>query len=446
MAETKRDFDLAAALGEVSKMNTGIEGREQIEYIHIEHILPDERNFYELSGIDELSASIEFAGLQQPIRVRPGEVEGSFIIVSGHRRHAALKQLAVESQELYERFSQVPCIVEQPSGQTSEVEAMIQELKLIYGNSDTRKLSSADLSKQAERVELLLYQLKEAGVEFPGKMRDHVAEACKVSASKLARLKVIREGLGADFKPVYESGNLGESVAYVLARFPKDFQARLAKALKTSAGGIGGFAIPSANILELILKKYNDGWRWEPCLTCPDGSTCQRGDIFLRRDLGERVFGGFCGGNTCCLECLEASTSCYPCEKMCSKAKAQRKEKKSSDEAAQKRLTLKNAKTYRDATQAAAQRLLPLIDAAGLKDDEIFPLDPYAAYHEETVGNVRRWAAGQFEDDEVLHAQKLDPEKFEGKDVIGTAKLLGCSADFLLGLSDSPLPEGPNHG
>ena len=153
MAEKKKGFDLAAALGDVSKLNTGVEGREQIEYIHIGHIIPDERNFYELSGIDELAASIEFAGLQQPIRVRPGAGEGSYIIVSGHRRHAALTQLTSESPELFKRFSQVPCIVERPSGQTSEVEAMLQELKLIYGNSDTRRMSSADISKQAERVD-----------------------------------------------------------------------------------------------------------------------------------------------------------------------------------------------------------------------------------------------------------------------------------------------------
>lgn len=227
MAEKKKGFDLAAALGDVSKLDTGIAGREQIAYIHIDHILPDQRNFYELSGIDELAASIEFAGLQQPVRVRPGEVDGSYIIVSGHRRHAALKQLTAESQELYERFSQVPCIVERPSGQTSEVEAMLQELRLIYGNSDTRKLSSADLSKQAERVEILLYQLKEAGVEFPGKMRDHVAEACKVSASKLARLKVIRENLIPKLKKVWEAGKMTESVAYVCAQHPAHRQEQL---------------------------------------------------------------------------------------------------------------------------------------------------------------------------------------------------------------------------
>lgn len=77
MAEKKKGFDLAAALGDVSKLDTGIEGREQIEYIEIDHIRPDERNFYELSGIEELSANIEFAGLQQPLRVRTSSLRAT---------------------------------------------------------------------------------------------------------------------------------------------------------------------------------------------------------------------------------------------------------------------------------------------------------------------------------------------------------------------------------
>ena len=66
------------------------------------------------------------------------------------------------------------------------------ELRLILANSSTRVLSPAEVSKQAQRVETLLYQLKEQGYAFPGRMRDQVAAACKVSAPKLARLKVIR--------------------------------------------------------------------------------------------------------------------------------------------------------------------------------------------------------------------------------------------------------------
>ena len=50
-------------------------------------------------------------------------------------------------------FETVPCIVEAEGGSEA-----LRELRLIYANSDTRRMSSADISKQAERVEALLYQ------------------------------------------------------------------------------------------------------------------------------------------------------------------------------------------------------------------------------------------------------------------------------------------------
>ena len=170
--------------------------REQIEYIDLNLIDSDPNNFYELSGIDELASNILLCGLQQPIRVRDGE-GGRVVIVSGHRRKAALEYL---SEEGHVQFNKAPCIREKEIGSPA-----LQELRLIYANSDTRRMSSADLSHQAERVEALLYQLKEEGYEFPGRMRDHVAQACKVSKTKLSNLKVIRENLCPQWKKAWEN-------------------------------------------------------------------------------------------------------------------------------------------------------------------------------------------------------------------------------------------------
>lgn len=91
------------------------------------------------------------------------------------------------------------------------------ELQLIFANSTARVLTNAEISRQAERMEMLLYQLKEEGYEFPGRMRDQVAAACKVSAPKLARLKVIREKLKApEFLLLFEKDKLPEQTAYAL--------------------------------------------------------------------------------------------------------------------------------------------------------------------------------------------------------------------------------------
>lgn len=429
MAEKKKGFDLAEALGAVSNLDTGAAGREQIQYIHVEHIKPDERNFYELGGIDELAASIEFTGLQQPLRVRPGEQEGEYIIVSGHRRHAAIKQMILESQELYERFCEVPCIVEKQSGATDEVEAMLQELRLIYGNSDTRQMSSADISKQAERVEMLLYQLKEAGVEFPGKMRDHVAEACKVSAPKLARLKVIREGLIPDYKAEWEAGNLVESCAYVLARFPADFQTRLFSALKNLNGHVS-----TSGQMERVLRQQAEGWDWNPCLTCPDGKACKRGDVFLRRDCSIYGYEALCGGKTCCLECELAKRDGCPCDQMCSKAKAARSEKNAAKKDAEAKARKRQEAKYQRETRVYAQRLLKAIDAAGLKDTTKIPWE----YDNFSVKEIRAWANGDFSTPHGWYDAELNPKRCTYP--LDTAKVLKCSTDWLLGLTEELTP------
>lgn len=225
MKDEKKGFNLAEALGAVSELNTGAEGREQLKYIDIQKIHPDPGNFYSLDGVEELAGNIELIGLQQPLRVRPDpEHEGEYIIVSGHRRRAAIELLVKEGKET---FRLVPCLIEGHQ----ESDAM-RQLRLIMANSSTRKLTSADLSRQAEEVEKLLYQLKEEGTEFPGRMRDHVAEVCQVHASKLARLKVIREMLCKDLKKYWENGDLNESVAYAFCKLAPEAQLLTARMIR----------------------------------------------------------------------------------------------------------------------------------------------------------------------------------------------------------------------
>ena len=205
--------DLTAALrGEnVSESDT-------IQRIDIDLIDDDPKNFYQLTNLDELAANIAMVGLQDPIRVRENpDQRGRYIIVSGHRRRAAIRKLVEEDGR--EDLRKIPCIREMQSGSPA-----LQELRLIYANSDTRQLTSAEIGQQAERVEALLYQLKEEGVEFPGRMRDHVAEACKISRTKLARLKVIENKLILPLANEWNGNYIPESVAYRLAQEAPEIQ------------------------------------------------------------------------------------------------------------------------------------------------------------------------------------------------------------------------------
>ena len=234
-------FNLANVLGDVSKLDTGT---EQIVRIDLDLIDPDPNNFYSLEGIDELAANIELVGLLDALRVRPaGE---RYVIVSGHRRRAAIMLIRDGGSEQFK--DGVPCIVEY--GEASDA---MRELRLIYANAATRVMSSADLSKQAERVTELLYELKEQGVEFPGRMRDHVAEACKVSASKLARLHAIRANLVPVLLEKFDNGQLNESAAYRLSQEDQGTQYEVWRSVGISISGVSADSVGA--IIDQVKKK-----------------------------------------------------------------------------------------------------------------------------------------------------------------------------------------------
>lgn len=416
-------FDITKLLGaQVSKLDTApAEGREQIEYIDIDRIDDDPNNFYTLSEINELAANIELFGLQQPLRVRPNPDDPDrVILVSGHRRRAAIRQLVDGGRT---DLRKIACIRERAGGS-----AALQELRLIYANSDTRRLTSAEISKQAERVETLLYQLKEEGYEFPGRMRDQVAAACQVSAPKLARLKVIREHLIPQWLGDFQRDALPEQTAYALARMPEELQERLHRIL--------GDKPPLGGTAERLLSHIQAGATWTPIFTCiKTGQSCRRGDSFLRHD-AEHPFEA-CLGERCCLDCDQAKASYYACDRMCSQAKALRKDARNDAAAKEEARKAAQQKEYRAAIQSSAARLLRAAEAAGLTDEtELKPRSYYAAV---SVADLRAYAAGEF-GEKYFYTNDLAPENLDHPEQI--ARTLHCSADYVLGLTDELIPVG----
>ena len=434
-----RKFDLSSLMETVSNLDTTA-AAPSVQLIPLEDILDNKANFYRVdpAELKPLADSIAMDGLQQYPLVTPHpDQPGKYLLLSGHRRCAAIRMLVDEGAWDVIGHSPndrpggasaalVPCTVRR-----YESPAMA-ELQLILANSTARVLTNAEIAKQAERMELLLYQLREEGYEFPGRMRDQVAAACKVSAPKLARLKVIREKLKApEFLLLFETDKLPEQTAYALARLPEDLQQRLAL-ISTDIPG---------NVADMLLKKCGDGWRWEPEMLCPDGKTCKRGDSFLRHDL-EHPY-EMCGGRTCCLECPRAQNEYAPCDRMCSKAQAVRKEKRDSQKAEAEAKAQELTRQYQRETQANARRVLRAIEAAGLPDDTRISWE----YHDQySVGQVREYAEGHFPEDKRWFGAELSRSRLGVP--AQTAKVLGCSTDYLLGVTDGlgraePLPVPP---
>lgn len=422
--------DFAKALAQpVSESGTE---RTQIEYIDIDLLDSDPNNFYRLNDIPELADSIATIGLQQPILVRDGE-NGHMVIVSGHRRAAAIRLLLEDGRA---DLREVPCIRER-----DDASPALRELRLIYANSATRQLSFAEISQQAEKVRDLLYQLKEEGYEFPGRMRDHVAEACKISRSKLARLDAIRNNLAPNIRKAYWDGSektsLSESTAYELSRLSAEMQNGIVSAYKTYSDSNGyGLRYMSADIVTTIAKEAKEIRVRKT--KCPCGGSCTYQEGQVARVMEMRVKNRWCYipcSGKCCADCPSLETCKSPCPKTRDKQKALK---------AQSRTQKRHEAEERQAKERPAveritslwQRFGCLREQAGLTVKEYF----------EKIDCPYGGPARDAEDHEAGRKIATHTELPFGYNVhlsdinrwLAAADALGCSVDYLMMRTNEP--------
>lgn len=421
-------FDVSSIFAQqvqaVSKSDTGRELRQ----VDIDDLVGNDANFYAVDEdkLDELKNSIALSGIMDPPTVTRTD-DGKYRLISGHRRTAAVRALVAEGRE---DLRSVPVFVRSPKS------AAMEELELIMANSTARVLTSAEISQAAQRVERLLYDLKEQGVEFPGRMRDHVAEACNVSKTKLANLHMIEENLISGFKQQWALGKLPDVTALELARCEPDLQMRLldafarTKEFPTSAGIV--------QVRELAEK----GAVWHPSnhLHCPDGKWCpnSRDDATLRHDATCGSWTPQCKGELCCMDCEYGAKArgCYAvCDQMCSKAKQYRTDKNAAEKQEEKEAEEKRQRGRRAAVQRDAQRLVKAIDAAGLPDNK--PLNIGACAGAPKVADIRRYANGDFGTTKLWGNDHLTPTP---RYIPELCETLHCSADYLLGMTDELTP------
>ena len=413
-------FDLASVLKNVPESGSN-DGRERIEYIGLDKLHDDPNNFYSLDGIKELAENIEFAGLQQPVRVRrDAEHSGEYIIVSGHRRTAAMRKIVEDGNKAFET---VPCIVEADGGSEA-----LRELRLIYANSDTRRMSSADISKQAERVEALLYQLKEEGVEFPGRMRDHVAEACKVSKSKLSRLKVIRDKLAPEiFDDYYETGLLQESPAYELAKLPVADQLDIVgRATRKDRSGIRYLHANDIQRQAADIKRIN-----KMACRCEQGGTCINTSKMIDRLYADGYRGYSHCGSGCCYDCEKLASCSKSCSRMAA-VKAQRKAERKEAKAAETAAQAERDRPKVDALRLLWNRMGEACKRAGVDYTEVCSeADIYSPLPPKDATALLNGAGKLAVDSRPPFGYVVSLRDI--KVLVKLADLLGCSLDYLFG-------------
>jgi ParB family chromosome partitioning protein len=420
-------FDVSSVFAEELKKVSKSDAGKRLAEVDIDDLVSNEANFYavDTDKLEELKNSIALSGIMDPPTVTETE-DGKYRLISGHRRTAAVRALVAEGRA---DLRKVPVFVRSPRS------AAMEELELIMANSTARVLSSAEVSQAAQRVERLLYELKEQGVEFPGRMRDHVAAACNVSKTKLANLKTIETHLIVVFKAMWRSGKIPDATALELARCDCTFQTRLGVAFARMK------TFPTAAAIADLREMQEGGATWDPHMRCPGGSLCpaSRGDAALRHDATCPSYEPKCKGEMCCMDCEYGAKArgCYDvCDQMCSRAKQYRADKNAAEKQKEETEKQRKQRGFQRVVQRKAERLVAAIEAAGLAGDAKLSFARYSA--DKSVEKIRAYANGEFGDDYFYGTDVLDPDAAYVPELCET---LHCSADYLLGMTDELTPQ-----
>lgn len=192
----------------------------EIRMIPIDKIVASPFNFYAETDIQTLADSIELSGLLTPLGVIQSYATG-YRVVSGHRRLRALRQLHDRSGG--KAWREIPCVVYPGNADRDR-----EELMLIQANSTARELTSYEKAMQIRKTKEVLTRMRDRGEELPGRIRDQVAKALKMSRTNIARVEAIdRNLIVSEWRTAWIDEKIPETTAYRISQCPKLLQAKL---------------------------------------------------------------------------------------------------------------------------------------------------------------------------------------------------------------------------
>ena len=285
----KRKFNVMDVLGE---QLAGV--ADTMMEIPVDDIRDNPRNFYPTPDPQALRAlmdSIRANGLLEPPTVVPAG-DGTYRLISGHSRMAAIK--ALRETETPDQWATVLCRVLPPMSEGQEQAAVIEANR-------QRVKSNALLADEAEKLTAAYIKRREAGEQLPGRIRDHVAEALKINATKVANLSAIKNGLKVPgLVDRWKRDEIPEAAALQIARMDIDAQYRL---------------------LDWIIDKrrsltINEVRKFSTCYTVTrrkcehTGRMCENAERMYDHDYRY----GEWHGSSCCLSCLNRGTCPAACK------------------------------------------------------------------------------------------------------------------------------------
>ena len=202
----------------------------QLQMLDISFLEDNPDNFYDLSNIDELAEMIFSSNYIEPLIVHNREDNGNFVIISGHRRKAAVEKLITEGRRT---DRQIPCAVrknksrsfEQETGEIITFDGL--EMNRIYialANKGQRERTVEEKAKEIAILEPFfkaIYYSKNFGSR--GEFRDYFGKQVGISGRYINKLKEFNN-LSQDTKDAVKNGTISESVALEMTSFSDEEQ------------------------------------------------------------------------------------------------------------------------------------------------------------------------------------------------------------------------------
>lgn len=237
---------------------------EQIVYIDIDDLESNPKNFYGLRDVDALAGLIAVSHLVEPLTVSR-KPDGKYMIISGHRRRAAVQKLLDEG--IYTE-RKLPCIIkthgkiaiEQENGKVVEFdEDAVEMLNLIASNRGQREERTIDEKlqevKYLESFAKAIYHQKNRGKR--GRFRSFFAEEIlNMSKSQLQRINAM-EKLTDKVKTAIDEKIISESAALAMANMTAEEQDACVE--KIMSGEIRGTAQDIQNLsVSKVVEEVED--------------------------------------------------------------------------------------------------------------------------------------------------------------------------------------------
>lgn len=177
-----------------------------------------ENSIYEIGDVSMLKADIAERGLRSPLEVLTAQ-GGRYMLLSGHRRWTACRELSAEGDK---RFELLPCVIHASAGADDDL------IALITSNATARELTDGERMRQYRALKQALERKKAAG-SLNGRVRDEMSRITGDGTGTLGRLNAIINHCRPEVLKMVENGEITLTRAYECSKLYKVQQMEYAK-------------------------------------------------------------------------------------------------------------------------------------------------------------------------------------------------------------------------